>query len=533
MEYAWTKNVPVVAGPLDRRRFLTLMGGLATVAVAAQGTVDEAEAAETVKLAYPFSLGVASGDPTPTGIVLWTRLAPTPLVAGGGVPPRDLTVRWELFADRSARRVVRSGRVRAPRSLAHSVHVEVDGLRPDTEYYYRFRYRNHASTLGRTRTAPLTRSRLSAMTFAVVSCQDWQSGFYPVYRHLIEDDVSLVLHLGDYVYEGDIDPAGGLRRQVLPAAVRKAPRTVDEWRVRYGVYKLDPDLQAAHAHVPFLVTWDDHEVQNDYAGTTSQYEGDITARRAAAYQAYYEHQPLRAASIPNPGGGLKLYRGLTFGDLINLSVLDGRQHRTVPPGGWGEAPANRASYDPSVTMLGFRQERWLTRRLIRSDARWTVLGNNVLMARLEHEATPGARLWHDGWDGFPGARKRIADVLVDAKVANPIVLSGDWHSTFVSDILRDFDRPESRTVTSEFVVTSVSTNGDSIVYGPYYGPMIGFNPHIKFFDGDRRGYLRCRVNRNRWRTDLRMVDSVATRTARVSTLASFVVEAGRRGVQRA
>lgn len=525
-------RTPNTAHAVDRRRFLGLVGALAGTAAAAQVPLASAAEVPRPPLAFPFTLGVASGDPVPDGFVLWTRLAPEPFAPRGGVPPTDLAVEWEVYADARLRRVVRRGVAPAALSLAHSVHVEVGGLPAGREYWYRFRYRDHVSTVGRTRTAPAAGRPTSRMTIASVSCQAFQDGHYTAYRHLVDDDPDLVLHLGDYVYEGGVDPLGGVRKVPVPALAQPAPRTLEQWRARYALYRSDADLQAAHAAVPFAATWDDHEVQNDYANTRSQYEGDISALRAAAYQAYYEHLPLRAASIPRPDGGLTLHRGLDFGGLVSLSVLDGRQHRDVPPGGWGEAPASPAAYDPSVTMLGDQQERWLESRLRGSRAEWTVLGNNVMMARLEHEATPGARLWHDAWDGFPAARNRITSLLADARVPNPVVLTGDWHSTFVNDIRLDFDRPDSPVVATEFVGTSVTTNGDGPVYGPYYGPMIGFNPHIRYFDGDRRGYQLHTVTRKEWRTELRMVDFVTRPDAGVSTLASFVVESGRPGAHR-
>jgi alkaline phosphatase D len=293
--------------------------------------------------------------------------------------------------------------------------------------------------------------------------------------------------------------------------------------MQYELYKSDPDLQAAHARFPWLVTWDDHEVQNDYAGDRSQYEGDISALRVAAYQAWYEHQPVRSSS--------RVYRRLRWGTLAQLDMLDGRQYRSVPPCGWGEADACAEAYDPSVTMLGFEQERWLYQGLARSRARWNLLGNNVMLGRLDHDGAAGDRLWHDAWDGFPAARNRLVETWVRHDVRHPVAITGDWHSTFANDILRDFDRPESPVVASEIVGTSISSNGDDEVYGPYYGPMIKYNPHIKYFDGDRRGYVRCALDGQRLTADLRVVDTVSRRDATESTLARFVVEDGRPGVQ--
>jgi len=504
----------------DRRRFLA---GVAAVAGAAAVSAVPAEA-NTRTGPYPFTLGVASGDPTSTGVVLWTRLVPRLFEPGGGMPGTPVVVEWQVASDERFRRVVRDGTVRALPSLGHSVHVEVEGLRPDGEWFYRFRVGRHLSPVGRTRTAPA--EGLGGLAFAVASCQAWDNGFYPSYRHMADEDLDLVLHLGDYVYEGGVPADGGYRRTPTPDVLRNAPRDLARWRMQYELYKSDPELQAAHARFPWAVTWDDHEVQNDYANTHSQYEGDIGALRAAAYQAWYEHQPVRTPSA-------RVYRRLGWGRLVQLDVLDGRQYRSVPPCGWGEADACDAAYDPSVTMLGTEQERWLYKGFASSTARWNLLGNNVMLARLDHDGADGDRLWHDAWDGFPAARNRLTEAWVRHRVRNPVAVTGDWHSTFVNDILRDFDDPSSPVVGSELVGTSISSNGDGEVYGPYYGPMIKFNPHIRFFDGDRRGYLRCRLDRHELRADLRVVTTVSRPDAPESTYASFVIEDGRPGPQLA
>jgi alkaline phosphatase D len=511
----------------DRRRFLS---GVAAVAgAAALGTLPAGVARASSRTGGdPFTLGVASGDPTATGVVLWTRLAPRLFEPGGGMPARPVTVDWQIASDEQFRRVVRDGRAWAMPALGHSVHVEVDGLRPDGEWFYRFRHGQHLSPVGRTRTAPAV--GMGGLAFAVASCQAWDNGFYPSYRHMAAEDLDLVLHLGDYVYEGGVPADGGFRRTPIPDQLRDAPRDLTRWRMQYELYKSDPDLQAAHARFPWAVTWDDHEVQNDYANTQSQYEGDIGALRAAAYQAWYEHQPVRAPARPGPHGP-RIYRRLRWGRLAQLDILDGRQYRSVPPCGWGEADACAAAYDPSVTMLGTEQEQWLHTGLARSTAHWNLLGNNVMLGRLDHDGAAGNRLWHDAWDGFPAARNRLTETWVRHGVRNPVALTGDWHSTFANDILRDFDDPTSPVVASELVGTSISSNGDGEVYGPYYGPMIKFNPHIRFFDGDRRGYLRCRLERDQLRADLRVVSTVSRPDAPESTYASFVVEDGRPGPQ--
>ncbi|MEO3922801.1 alkaline phosphatase D family protein [Micromonosporaceae bacterium B7E4] len=520
------------AAAVDRRRFLTGVAGVAGAAALAQLPADRAAA--TPRPAggdYPFTLGVASGDPTATGVVLWTRLVPKPFEPGGGMPDRPVPVHWQVARDERFRHVVRDGTAWASPQLAHSVHVEVDGLKPDGEWFYRFRYRHDVSATGRTRTAPSASAAGGTLAYAFASCQSWDSGYYPSYRHMAGEDLDLVLHLGDYVYEGGIPADGGYRRTSTPDVLRAAPRDVTRWRMQYALYKSDPDLQAAHARFPWMVTWDDHEVQNDYANSTSQYEGEIGALRAAAHQAWYEHQPVRAPARPGPGGP-RIYRRLRWGRLAQLDLVDGRQYRSVPPCGWGEADACAEAYDPAVTMLGAEQERWLYAGLAASTARWNILGSNVMLARLDHDGAAGERLWHDAWDGFPAARNRLTEAWVRHQVSNPVVVTGDWHSTFVNDILRDFDDPSSPVVASEIVGTSISTNGDGDVYGPYYGPMIKYNPHIRFFDGDRRGYVRCRVTRAELRADLRMVSTVSRPDAPESTYASFVVPDGRPGARQ-
>ena len=518
---------------VDRRRLIAGAAAVAGVAALAQVPADAVAATPALPgRRYPFTLGVASGDPTATGVVLWTRLAPDPFATDGGMPAVPLPVRWQVSRDERFRRVEREGVAWAVPQLAHSVHVEVEGLAADGEYYYRFAYRDQRSPVGRTRTAPARHSAGGRLDLAAVSCQNWSDGYYPSYGHIARDDLDLVLHLGDYVYEGGIPATGGYRGVAVPETARPAPQTLAQWRIRYALYKSDPDLQAAHARVPFAVTWDDHEVANDYAGTATAADPDIAALRAAAYRAWYEHQPVRAPARPGRTGP-RIYRRLHWGRLAQLDIVDGRQYRTVPACSWGEGDACAGQYDPAATMLGRDQEKWLTTGLAASTARWNLLGSNVMMARLDHDGDAGDLLWHDAWDGYPAARNRLTRAWTDHRVANPVVLTGDWHSTFVNDIHADFDKPGSPVVATEFVGTSISSNGDRQPYGPYYGPMIKYNPHIRFFDGDRRGHQRIRVERDSMRVEARMVTTVSRRDAPQYTHASFVVESGRPGAHPA
>ncbi|MVA75396.1 alkaline phosphatase [Auraticoccus sp. F435] len=517
--------------PLPRRSFVV---GAGAAAAAGLGLSAAPPASARRGRGYPFTLGIASGDPEPTAVVLWTRLAPEPFAEDGGMGgARRVPVRWRVATDEGMRRVVRQGTATARIEHAHSVHVDVCGLQPGREYWYQFSADRELSPVGRTRTAPDPRSSPRQLRIASISCQKYEDGFFTSLPHLVQDDPDLVLHLGDYVYEYAIGAVAAGRGTPVPEVARPAPRTLQQWRARHALYKSDPDLQAAHARLPFVLTWDDHEYANDYAGGwEDEQHGGVPAARAAAYQAYWEHQPLRSSALL-ARDRVRIYRRLHWGDLAQLDVLDGRQYRDAPPCGWGEAQACEAAYDPSITMLGREQESWLAAGLAASTARWNVLGNNVMVSRLDHDGDLGDLLWHDAWDGFPAARSRLLEQVVGNDLRNTVFLTGDWHSTFVNDIHRDPDTPGSELVATEFVGTSVTTNGDGEVYGPYYGPMIRHNPHIRFFDGDRRGYQRHTVTEDGWRTDLVVVDTVTAPTSAASVLGSYVVEDGRPGAVEA
>jgi alkaline phosphatase D len=521
---------------IDRRRFLAFTGALAGTALYAQ-VRGEAAPARPLR-GYPFRLGIASGDPEPTAVSLWTRLAPEPLVEGGGMPRRDVAVRWELARDHRFKRVERRGVVAAVPELAHSVHVDVRGLDPGREYFYRFSTGPDRSPVGRTVTAPKPGAKVKELTFAFASCQAWPDGFYSAYRRMNEQDLDLVIHLGDYIYEYGIPADGGARNVAIPPALQEYCVTLERFRLQHSLHKTDPDLQESHRRFPWAVTWDDHEVENDYAGIYPEYaetSPEFLAKRAAAYQAYFEHMPLRLSARPS-SGDLKLYRRLRYGDLAEFNVLDTRQYRADQPCGDGEQPRCQAGFDPAATMTGDAQEEWLLDGLQRSRAKWNVIAQGVMMGELKHDAA-GGRFWQDAWDGYPGQRARLLESIAGisegrAQHLNPVVVTGDWHSTFVNDLKVDFeDASRDATVATEFVGTSITTNGDGLVYGPYYEPMVPFNPSIQFFDGDRRGYVLCKLDHDQWRTELRMVEEVGDADAAEYTYAAFVVEDGRPGAE--
>jgi alkaline phosphatase D len=514
---------------VGRRGFLLAGGaaaaGLAAAAVTARGV--PALAAGRSLPADPFTLGVASGDPLEDGVVLWTRLAPDPL-DGGGMPARPVPVQWEVGTDERLHRVVRRGVAAALPDLAHSVHVDVRGLRPGAWYWYRFRVGRHQSPVGRTRTAPAAGSLPDRLRFAFVSCQNFQQGFWPAYANLAAEDLELVVHLGDYLYEEAADPLAP--RQHLGGE----PTTLAEYRTRHAQYKSDPALQAAHQAFPWALTWDDHEVENNYADGVPENPAEtpgFLARRAAAYQAYWEHLPLRRRQRPQ-GPDLRLFRRLAFGRLAELAVLDTRQYRSDQPCGDNVQLRCPAALDPAQTMTGPEQERWLLAGLARSRARWNVLAQQTMMAQMDFAAGSAALYNMDQWDGYVAARARLLGFLHHRRIANTVVLSGDIHSSWAADLKADFDDPASATVASEFVGTSISSDFPA-AFIPLVQAALPENPHVSYFDGARRGYVRCELDAARWRTDYRVVQSVAVPTGGVSTAASFEVEAGQPGVHPA
>ncbi|MGH7319225.1 MAG: alkaline phosphatase D family protein, partial [Candidatus Rokuibacteriota bacterium] len=452
---------------------------------------------------------------------------------GGGMPPEPIPVDWQVATDDRMTKPVRRGTAVARPEVAHGVHVELHGLEPGRWYWYQFRAGGELSPIGRTRTAPAPGGRVDGFRFAFASCQHWEQGYFAAYRHMLDDDLDLVVHLGDYIYETP-SRAGEVRRHEGPE-----PVSLDEYRNRHALYKLDPDLQKAHAAYPWAVTWDDHEVDNDYAADQSQDRDDpqvFRRRRAAAYQAYWEHMPLRRLAMPRDGQ-MRLYHRLTLGDLVEFSILDNRQYRSDQPCGQGRRGGGnlvegcRARLDPAMTMLGAEQERWLLQGLERSRARWNVIAQQQLMAQLRQRTSAGREAhWTDGWDGYAAARERILRFLERRRPENPVVIGGDIHSFWVTDLKTDFADPKSPVVATEFVGTSISSEGV-----PYerFAAWLPDNPHVRFFESRRRGYVRCAITRDRWQTDCRVVDDPRHPQAGVGTLASFVVEAGRAGVVRA
>ncbi|WP_299530697.1 alkaline phosphatase [uncultured Streptomyces sp.] len=526
---------------LGRRRFLTTTGAAAALAFAVNlPTAGAASAAELDGRRItedPFTLGVASGDPLPDSVLLWTRLAPSPYESGGGLPDARVAVHWELAHDERFRHVVRRGTVTAHPEYAHAVRVDVKGLDSGRVFHYRFRTGAWTSPAGRTRTAPARDARTAALRLAAVSCQAYHDGYFTAYRHLADEDLDVVFHLGDYLYEYAVSAVGGARNytdRTLPAHFAKETLTLEDYRLRYALYKSDPDLRAAHQAHPFVVTWDDHETENNYADDTPENSvppEEFLLRRAAAYRAYWENQPLRTPQRPT-GPDMRLYRRLRFGRLAQFDVLDTRQYRSDQAYGDGWQVPGPESEDPARTLTGATQERWLIDGWRSSRARWNVVPQQVTFAQRKDVPTDAYKLSMDSWDGYPASRKRLLDGAAAAGVDNLMVLTGDVHVGYGFDLKQDFDDPSSRTVGTEIVATSITSGKDGADKPANWANQTAANPHMKFYNG-RRGYALVTLTDTAARADYRTVSAVTTPGAPVTTAGSFVTEAGDPGLKPA
>jgi alkaline phosphatase D len=513
--------------PTSRRSFLATTTSLAAAALwssRAAGAIKR-----NVKFAdHPFQLGVASGDPTSSGVVLWTRLAPKPL-EGGGMNPDPVEVSWQVADDEAMTKVVRQGTTVASPDWAHCVHVEVDGLRPDRWYWYQFKAGGEVSPKGRTRTMPAADASPAQIRFAVASCQHFEDGYFTAYEHMAREDFDLVLHLGDYIYEqaGKDDRV----RKHLGAEII----SLSDYRTRHAQYRGDAALRAMHATAPWIVTWDDHEFDNNCAGAISEEptvsKDDFLKRRAAAYQAYYEHMPLRRSSLPR-GPDMKIYRRIGFGRLAEFFVLDTRQYRTDQPCGDGNKPPCDAVYDPRATALGDEQEKWLASSLSGAKSVWNVLAQQIMMARVDRTPNESIAYSMDQWPGYEANRRRLLKFFHERRVSNPVVLAGDIHSNWANDLIADFEDLDSKVVASEFVATSISSGGNGARNPNNLDKTLAENPFVKFHNAER-GYLRCEVSPKSWRTDYQVVEYVTRPGAPLVTRASFVVENSRPGIKPA
>jgi alkaline phosphatase D len=499
---------------LTRRFFLASAGSALTL--------PRLTRAQTAR--YPFTLGVASGCPRPDGLVLWTRLAPVPL-AGGGMPPGPVEVRYRLCRDEAMRRTVREGLVGTSEMKGHSVHVPVTGLEPGREYFYQFYFGEDESPVGRTRTAD---PRAAGVKLALANCQSYQTGHYAAYRDLAEWAPDCVIHVGDYIYEGAAGPLGR-RRVEYPSGVveyqvvrqHDGPETVTLWdyRNRYALYRSDPHLQAAHAAAPWIVAMDDHEIDNNWAADTPQDPEkqtplEFAVRKLAALQAYYEHMPLERPPLINClAGHLQMYGSYRLGPA-QVNLLDTRQYRSdqVCGSGFPGVEPCAALDDPSRTMTGAAQERWLLARLRRSQASFNVVASQTWFAPFQYVGADTPRWNMDQWDGYPLQRQRLLEAL--AQVANPVVLSGDWHCAAAMTLHRDPTDATSPRVGHNFAATSISS---VCSWYPRVHESQAANPHVHYVEGRKRGYLRCEVAGGVWTSSYRVVRDPRDPASPVST----------------
>ncbi len=506
----------------------------------------------------PFTLGIASGSPTHDGIVLWTRLAPSGLLGAANLGADNITVRWEIAHDEGFAHIVQRGQAQALAQLAHAVHVEVAGLEAGRGYFYRFIAGGSGSSewvsvTGRTRTLPAAGSPAGRFRIAYASCQRWEHGYYSAYRHMLADQPDMVLFLGDYIYE--------YPRAALPVRTPNATNnggwtlTLDDYRSRYALHKSDVDLQAMHAACPWAFTWDDHEVQNDYAGLTAGDAGpaaaDFSARRAAAYQAFYEHTPLRASALmralaglaEKPAAELRLYSEMRLGALGSLYLLDARQYKDAPvctkDGALGSStvtPAQCPAWsDPARSMLGAAQESWLAQALSRNANAlgWQIIGQTSLFGSRDFRASGASQsMWNDGWDGYSAARTRLTDALQKAQTKSAVFFGGDVHENWVGHVKADFSKPNSESIATEFCGTSITSRHSAASSNEKVSERIARNPHFVFADVEKRGYGLADFTAQKLQVSLRTVSDVTSKDASIQTLAQFAVASGRAVIER-
>jgi len=468
------------------------------------------------KIDFPFGIGIASGEPTHDGIVLWTRL----LSASTPLPDANVEVQWEIAEDEGFSKVVRKGKAAATPMLAHSVHVEAGGLKAARWYHYRFTAGRHQSPKGRFKTAPKPADESTPLNFAFASCQQWTQGLWTAYQHMSEENLDLVVHLGDYIYEQGY-------RGTIRTTGQEETFTLTDYRNRHALYKSDPLLQKAHAQFPWVVTWDDHEVSNNYANDIQekgQPRAEFLERRASGYQAYYEHMPLRRAQM-NTGSRLMLHRRLDFGRMVRLNMLDTRQYRTDQVCGDASKPACPELANPAQTLLGANQEQWLEGSLQSSSAKWDVLGQQILVTLQDFDPTPGETFNMDSWSGYPLARQRLVNALQSAK-RNAVIITGDVHASWVGQLHTEPLNVKSPCVAAEFVGTSISSGGDGADITPRGEDVLRVNPQIRYFNA-RRGYVRCSATPSAFRADYRLLDYVTKPGSPIATKVSWTVEPDR------
>ncbi|MFF0410051.1 alkaline phosphatase D family protein [Kitasatospora sp. NPDC004745] len=499
-----------------------------------------------------FLHGIASGDPLPDGVLLWTRVTPAPeAVPGSGLGP-DTEVRWELAADQAFTRVTAGGTVTATAAADHTVKADVRGLAPDTTYWYRFTAGATVSPVGRTRTTPATDATPARVRFGVASCSNWEAGYFSAYRHLAaRGDLDALLFLGDYVYEyrtGEYCARGTVVRPHSPA---HEIVTLADYRTRHGQYKTDEDLRSLHARIPVIAIWDDHEFANDaWSGGAENHtpgtEGDWAARMAAAKQAYFEWMPVR----PSVAG--TTYRRLRYGRLADLHLLDQRSFRSqqVKVGDGAVDAADR-------TITGRAQMDWLKAGLAASDTTWRLVGNEVMISPVAFLSLPdyllrplakllglpgeGVAVNTDQWDGYTHDRRELLGHLRANGITNTVFLTGDIHSAWAADVPNEAATyPLSGSVATEFVVTSTTSDNidDTLKVAPHTVSLAAAtalrtaNPHIKWVDLDSHGYGVLDVTPERAQMDYYVLSDRTRKDATSNWVRSYRTRSGTQRIER-
>ncbi|MEJ8634414.1 MULTISPECIES: alkaline phosphatase D family protein [Streptomyces] len=537
----------------SRRTVVKAAAATAVVAAPAIAVAASASAsAATAALAPAFLHGLASGDPLPDGVLLWTRITPTPESLPGSGKGPDTAVGWEVAEDSAFTKVVARGATTSTAETDHTVKADVRGLRPATVYWFRFTAGTTVSAVGRTRTAPATDAATSGVRFGVVSCANWEAGYFSAYRHLAaRADLDAILHLGDYIYEY---AAGGYPEEqygVRQHSPRHEILTLADYRLRHATYKTDPDLQALHAAHPVVAIWDDHEIANDaWSGGAENHtpgtEGDYAARAAAARRAYFEWMPVRASTEGT------VYRRLRFGKLADLHLLDLRSFRSQQ-----SSIGNGGVDDPDRTITGRAQLDWLKAGLAGSDAAWKLVGTSVMISPVAFGALPahllepiaellglpkgGLAINVDQWDGYTDDRRELLAHLTQRGIKNTVFLTGDIHMAWANDVpVKAATYPLSPSAATEFVVTSVtSDNLDDILHvAPGTVSVVAqaavraANRHVKWLDMDSHGYGVLDVTAERSQMDYYVLSDKKKREATATWARSYRTLNGTQKVER-
>ncbi|MFJ2235619.1 alkaline phosphatase D family protein [Streptomyces sp. NPDC087859] len=531
-----------------RRRTVVKAAAAGAVLAGPLAAAIPARAAE----APAFLHGLASGDPLPNGILLWTRVTPTAeAIPGSGLGP-DTEVGWVVAKDKAFTNVVAKGTTTATAATDHTVKADIRGLEPATDYWFRFSAGGTDSPAARTRTAPAADAAVANLRFGVVSCANWEAGYFSSYRHLAaRGDLDAWLHLGDYIYEYGTGEYGTRDTVVRPHAPAHEILSLADYRTRHGRYKTDPDLQALHAVAPVVAIWDDHEFANDaWSGGAENHtegaEGAWAARQAAAKQAYFEWMPVRTATAGTT------YRRLRFGKLADLSLLDLRSFRSQQV-----AVGNGSVDDPDRTLTGRAQLDWLKAGLKSSDATWRLVGNSVMispfaigslsadllkpLAELLGLPKEGLALNTDQWDGYTDDRRELLAHLRANAIRNTVFLTGDIHMAWANDVpVNAGTYPLSASAATEFVVTSVtSDNLDDILKVPegtvtaLAAPVIQLaNRHVHWVDTDRHGYGVLDITAERAQMDYYVLSDKTKANATSSWARSYRTRSGTQKVER-